>query len=105
MNTVKFIIQQGHLRIGRVDRHHNLTLDGKEVEGGGYVHVVKDGADLKELTFFGKSVDFGSVDKNDLVQSCRDLHENDRLRSAKWFYSKSNELSEVLSNRSLIFQP
>lgn len=59
----KFIIEGDELILGKVTYHKQLATDVKNVKGGGWWSFNED---KTEITFFGKSEDFGYATLEDI---------------------------------------
>lgn len=87
MEKLRFIIQNGNLRVGRVKRHEHLTTQG-EIAGGGFVVRTEIGV-FESMVFYGSSSDYGSVSSSELTEAIKKLHPKDKLREFRCFFSEA----------------
>ena len=65
--ALKYILTlAGEIKAGNVDLHIDLKSISEPVNGGGYFHYDRA---VKEITLYGSSVDFGSVQKAELLKA------------------------------------
>ena len=93
----KFIIQDGELRMGRVEMHYELAKkdDDSNVKGGGYWHYEKD---TDVLYLYGKSFDYGRLK----VEDFEDVWLRPSLEESTVYFSLEDSLIKAKKNNVLI---
>ena len=95
----KFIIEGDELIIGKCTYHKQLATDVKNVKGGGWWSFNKD---KTEITFFGKSEDFGYATLEDIRKAVleKKVFTNsfiNRSEQFTFFYRESDGTIEKLN--------
>lgn len=90
MEQPKFIIQDGELRMGRVDCHFELAgKDDSDVVGGGYWYYDIDN-DI--LYLYGESIDYGRVNVDQIKESWK----RPSVENSIIIFSESNSLDMAM---------
>lgn len=92
----KFVINNGDLILGQVEYHKEL-LKGREIKktsGGGFWHVddTRNYFNERTIIFYGTSVDFGSVTREQFNSSSK----SPSVESMNIYFSEKLVYSEVL---------
>jgi len=88
----KFVINDGDLILGQVEMHEQLVRgrDRDKTVGGGRWHVDDD--DRNTIYFYGSSVDFGKVTREQFEESFK----QPSLENMNVIFSEKEYLSDVL---------
>lgn len=101
---LKWIIQDGHLILGKVKYHTELVTDLAKVKGGGLWDM---DIDSNVILLYGSSSDYGYASIEDVsaaVQAgnCDATHREGRYNEFSYFYSTFYKLEEAKHNRLVI---
>lgn len=99
----KFIIQDDFLKVGNVEMHFELKSkqSDKPVIGGGYWYVDKD---RTTIYFYGKSIDFGKVTKEDLRHVKTNGMFSPSIEKLQWKWIDSDNITDVLERGENILE-
>ena len=92
----KFILDQNSFIAGHVEMHYQLKSKDSQVKGGGYWYI----DDKREnLYLYGKSIDFGALTLEQLVEAKNTFQIRNGLEKLNWVYSKSDSLNDALESK------
>lgn len=91
----KFIIDQNSFRLGNVEMHFELKSNNSIVKGGGYWYMDDE---RENLYLYGKSIDFGRLTLEQLVEAKNTLTIRGGAENMTWVFSESDSLKDALES-------
>jgi len=93
MKQHKFIIQDGKIRMGKVEYHRDLAnKNGSKPIGGGKYFINKQ---YKRIYFYDQSAEFGPVQIKELCKAKESLPQ---FADYQWYYNQHYSLTETLNS-------